>query len=606
MPDLSCPYHTSEYRHYPADPHRHNLRDHGERLLREPGWISRCSIGVVNRLTTAIGLVIVTLLLAIPIPSAGRTMDPGTGAGTVSQRSPAAELAAPADRVAARLAYARAMLAAGRAAEARGALAAIAANSPIDAGARGTVLLAARVALRAGRFEEAQNLAAGLPQSPTACGIALVAAERLARTAALPLLACAAPLFGAAGASDPPLAHSVRLATARILLVANRPVDTLRILDQQPRGDPEMLLITGRARAAVGDVEGALGAWKIVAASADRRLSAHARIDSIALQLQTKRMTSDEALKALETLRFAWRGGEAERHLHATRFDIAARARDWEMALDAGATLLTRFNSNAFISGVQVAPTVNWIIATIFGPASNTPLLRMVDIYWTYRDVIPRGPDGDALARGVARRLAQAGLFARAADIIEHQATLRKGQPAEAVLGAHAAAWRLKENDAARAYALLDNTDVANAPSDVALLRRRLSIVAALRSGRMVEGAALIETIPAENASFRAEALWATNDFRAFLTETQDLDPAGTAGRELALMRAVARARIGMPSATPNDGATVAEAVLASEKPMTPKDVRRAIEEIPVLPGDRLLTLAWGCSARLTAELDCE
>src|SRR3546814_10505393 len=86
------------------------------------------------------------------------------------------------------------------------------------------------------------------------------------------------------------------------------------------------------------------------------------------------------------------------------------------------------------------------------------PLTARAGLYWDYRDLAAQGAGGDAMVRSLAEQIAAAGLYGRAADLLDHQIENRLSDGARDVVAIRAAQLHLLAGQPQRALDILRKT----------------------------------------------------------------------------------------------------------------------------------------------------
>jgi predicted negative regulator of RcsB-dependent stress response len=343
-------------------------------------------------------------------------------------------------------------------------------------------------------------------------------------TDALARAACAWPALQArtARARKPFL-----IAAARATVEAARPGETLRLLTALPDRDPTANLYRGRAYAALGRTDQARLRFARTLESGSAAERADARLAEIEAGVADGTIALRSARNQLAQLRYGWRGDQIEERSLLLSYRLAARSGDDASALNAGATLLRYFDPQRQPPGFQ--GDVQAKLATLLAPGNRLPLDRAAGLFWDYRDLLPGGPAGDALVTGFSARLQRAGLYQRAALLLEYQLFARTRDLAQGPLSARVASLFVLAGRPDHALTVLRRTDNAGFTPNMLAERRRVEAVALSQTGQMQKALALLEEVP-DGTALRAELLWKQRNWDALATTMTSLLP-GTRGR---------------------------------------------------------------------------
>lgn len=425
--------------------------------------------------------------------------------------------ATPAGRQEARWAYARSQIGNGRAAEALGVLEVMRQDEPdivlvpsfqLALGATLTLLHRPAAAVAALSTDALANNA-------EACAWRMLAlSEGNLPGQAAQQVQCALPALNARhrAARAPFL-----LAIARSAAMLGKPAATLQLLKALAASDPAANLLRGRAELALGQsAEGALLLGR-AATSGDREQ----RLDSQLSLLEdaVARGTAQRDVQAkLRHIRFVWRGGDIERRALLLSYRVAREHHDLRGTLDAGATLFRYFDGGPG-RGTLVTELQATITAAL-APDNPMPLDQIAGLYWDYRDLSPAGAGGDLLVVQFADRLQAAGLYDRAAELLDHQLMVRTQDIAQGPLSARVASLFILAGKPARALEAIRATE-ANAYPDAMLWdRHRVEAVALDQLGRTNEALAVLQEVP-DGLAIRGELYWKRRDWKSLAAVTE-------------------------------------------------------------------------------------
>ena len=473
--------------------------------------------------------------LASPAAAAPSRVPPFAQRLAIAEQRPAPALgdalahlgsAAPDERQSARWDYARAALASGSVPEALGALDTMLLDEPDIALVAAFALLRGQALVTLHRSAEALS-ALSLPQllvDPEACAWRTRALAE-ARAAA-PLgaqLACAIPALNARRPADrlPFLLPAADLASD-----SARPDLALRWLSAVPGHDPGAELVRARAYLALGQAAVAAIHFAAVATARDPAIRAAAELGSIRAGLAAHNLVPATAAKRLDALVFSWRGDRSEDEALWTRWDLARANDDTSAALKAGATLIRYRPIGPRLPGLM--QQVQAILADLLSATSRLPLTQSAGLYWDYRDCSPGGSEGDALVVRLADRLQEAGLYARAADLLDHQLRERARDLAQGPLSVRVATLHILAGHPEKALAALRDTNGTLFPETMLHDRQRTEAVALHQLGRASEAMAVLENVPG-GPGLLAEFLWHDRDWTGFAAVTGASLPGGAA-----------------------------------------------------------------------------
>ena len=344
-----------------------------------------------------------------------------------------------------------------------------------------TAALAAVAALLAHRPDEAEGLAD--PRLSAADDVTLWRAVRLAQlhdgsVAAAAMFAATMPLLLAYPAE---MRDRLLPLVAETLVAGGETGPAAALLDAR-KDDAALDLARAMLQEAKGDTAGALASYDRLTQSRDQLLHARAAARAVELRLASGAIDAKQAADRLESLLYAWRGDRHERALRERLAELRARTGAWRSALALLRDSETLFPDDKAAIHAELADMFAALLRD--DTADALAPLELVSVVEENADLLPTGPDGDALQAKLADRLAGA----RPAEACrtgagEADAGGANSGMARAGFGARLAALRLREGDAAGALAALDASAAADLPAELAERRTLLLAAASARRG---------------------------------------------------------------------------------------------------------------------------
>ncbi|MDG2534044.1 hypothetical protein P6144_10330 [Sphingomonas sp. HITSZ_GF] len=316
------------------------------------------------------------------------------------------------------------------------------------------------------------------------------------------------------------------LAAAGAAIEVGQPQPALQWLGLFSDQNPEANLLRGRALLAQNDLPGARLRFERAVLSGSQDVKAAARLGMIEVGVNGHSVNPAEAIKQLDALRFGWRGGPVEQRALTIEYGLAKDQKDLRAELKSGATLLRYFKL-----GAQAGPMLAELqqsLSAVLAPDSGVPLPEAAGLYWDYRELAPSGGDGDVLANRLADRLQAAGLYARAAELLQYQLTQRAQDVAQGPLSVRVASLQILAGRPDLALTALQTTEQPSYSDQMRWDRKRMEAVALHRLGKDDAAAAALDGVP-DGAAVRAEIHWRTQDWGSFVTESEASLPAAKA-----------------------------------------------------------------------------
>lgn len=382
----------------------------------------------------------------------------------------------------------------------------------------------------------------GLPTNPEACAWRMRALADAGRAGeALPTVNCAAAAIQARRLTARP---AFLLAAGRVTLEAGQPQHALQWLSSLPDSDSRANMLRGRALAALDQVAPARERLDRAVAAGDPATRTEAQLGEIELAAAHGWAKPPVLLRQLNQLRYTWRGDRIEARALRLAYDLATREHDLASMLDNGAALFRFFP--ATMTDATLLTDLQMQIAAAASPASPVPLDRAAGLIWDYRDLLPGGAEGDTIVNGLADRLQGAGLYERAAQLLEHRLDDPSIDLARGPLSAKVATLYILAGRPDRALSAIRNSERPDYTAAMQIDRRRVVAVALDLLGRTAEAEAVLQDVP-DGAAIRAEFAWKRHDWARVVAETQGslpTGPLGKVGQVVVLRRAIALAML--------------------------------------------------------------
>ncbi|MDR6848581.1 hypothetical protein J2X47_000023 [Sphingomonas sp. BE270] len=335
------------------------------------------------------------------------------------------------------------------------------------------------------------------------------------------------------------------LAAIRAALDDGRWSQALHWLKRQDAG-AEASILRGRAYLGKADFGHARRQFEKVGAAADRGQRVEAALGLATVGIAQRRIAPAAAVRQLSAMRFGWRGDDLERRILKVEFAQAQAAHDPVAMLRTGSTLLRYCNLGA--GAGPILSQLQQSLTAMLAPDSKMALPDVAGLFWDYRELTPAGADGDLLAVHLADRLQAAGLYARAAELLQYQLTARASDVAKGPLSVRVATLRILAGDPAKAIEALRNSSGPTYSPAMVWDRQRVEAVALALLGKTDAAFAALAEVP-DGAAIRAEILWRRRDWNALATVTAASLPTKVGLSEVAqatiLRHAIALAMIG-------------------------------------------------------------
>jgi len=204
-----------------------------------------------------------------------------------------------------------------------------------------------------------------------------------------------------------------------------------------------------------------------VEGSADEQLASEAVYWRVAAGLQSGSMKTQEAINALERLRFRWRGDLLELKTLRKLASIYFGQKRWREGL---ATLRVATQNFPNEDGaMQAQDDMRAAFADLFlkGKANTMPPVQALSVFYDFIDLTPIGPDGDEMIRRMSERLVNVDLLAPAEELLNYQITKRLDGVARAQVATRLAMVQLMDHKPQAVLETLRSTQISTMPDEV-------------------------------------------------------------------------------------------------------------------------------------------
>ena len=318
----------------------------------------------------------------------------------------------------------------------------------------------------------------------------------------------------------PPVGPRVALAIAEAHVVAGQIDEAERLMELaqrqplQPADRRQIILMRGQLLARQGDSAGAVKLWRSLEDGGPSPTRAEAILARVQLMASTKQLDRGQAIDALDRLRYAWRGDRVELRT------LLALAKLHEENANYRASLLTLRETALLFPTArearEIATEMDLVFAKLFldGEADKLSPVQAIALFEEFRDLVPTGPRGDAIARRLVERLVKVDLLARAGQVLEHQARHRATGAERGEIGARLALVRLLDGKPDLALAALGETQDPAIPAAGQIERRRIEARALSELGRSADALSRLDGDVAPDAkTLRLEILRQARDW---------------------------------------------------------------------------------------------
>jgi hypothetical protein len=275
------------------------------------------------------------------------------------------------------------------------------------------------------------------------------------------------------------------------------------------------LYLRGRVDQQLGQLQPALDLWTKVAAMTDRKARARALYAKAMALYEAKQASRVETIKALDALRFSWRGDIFEFTLLRRLGELKLQENDSEGGLDALHLAAAYFPDYPATKDVTKEAADAFADLFIGKSSDDMPPVKALALYDEFHDLIPSGERHDAIVKKLVDRLVSVDLLERAAGLLEDQAKHHLSGIDKARAATQLALLRLMNHQPEAAIAALDIELGSGIPPDLARQRQELRARALLDMSRAPEALAMLANDNSRDAyRLRADIYWRQHDWK--------------------------------------------------------------------------------------------
>jgi tetratricopeptide (TPR) repeat protein len=295
-------------------------------------------------------------------------------------------------------------------------------------------------------------------------------------------------------------------------------------LDAVIAGQPSLsergqaMYLRGRMLLAAGDREAALATWGELENTPPTPGRTAAMLERTALMVEDGKLKPADAIPVLERLRFSWRGDSLEFAIMAQLGRLQIGTRDHRAGLTMLRNALALYPEHR--DARKVREEMMQAFAAVFsGKETNVGAIATIALHDEFRELIPAGEAGDAIAEGLVDRLIAVDLLDRAGEVLEGLVKERLKGEAKARAGIRLAMVRLLNRKPEMALAALKASEVAGLDKDLARERGRLQGRARAHNRRLDEATNRLAADDSREADLlRAELTWRAEDWNGAAT----------------------------------------------------------------------------------------
>ena len=294
------------------------------------------------------------------------------------------------------------------------------------------------------------------------------------------------------------------LGTARNELLLASNAGTPNLTDQQA-----IQLTQAKLSEADNNPAQALNLYDQVAKSDYGALAAPAILRATQLRLAKGQIKPDDAVAALDSLRYRWRGDATELDTVRALGHIYLQQGAWRQALDALRSAGQRSADQPASMGVANDMSTAFRVLFLDGQADGMQPIQALALFYDFRDLTPIGADGDMMVRKMVKRLVSVDLLTQASELLKYQADERLNGVAKAQVATDLAVIDLMDKRPEDALGALNDSRTTLLPTALNAQRRIVEARALMGLGRYDHALEILQgDKSADAADIRAEAQW--------------------------------------------------------------------------------------------------
>lgn len=277
-----------------------------------------------------------------------------------------------------------------------------------------------------------------------------------------------------------------------------------------------------------------------------KEIAARATYNKAMLKVLQNPSQIADAVRALDGLRYSWRGDDLELDILRNLGELYIKAGDIRSGLS------TLADASTLRPELPAARALRTVLVNEFrhlfleGGADGMDPIQALALFYDFRNLTPVGPEGDQMARGLADRLVALDLLPQATELLKHQVDNRLEGFAKSQVATDLAAIYLLDTKPEEAIKTLWASRLSQLPPALNNERKLIEAISMTNLNRHDHALELLEFDDSSAAAqVKAEVYWRKGDYvNASVFANQTLPPAG-------------------PKLTPDQAADVLRATLA-------------------------------------------
>lgn len=286
----------------------------------------------------------------------------------------------------------------------------------------------------------------------------------------------------------PPFANSLSLLSIEARIAtgdyqgAEKRIDAVLASEPTRPEYAQAIYLRGRLLMAKGDKDGALAVWAELEDAQPSRGRMAAMLDRLDQLLADGKMKPADAIAMLERLRFSWRGDDLEFRALTKLGRLRIASGEYRAGLAAMRRAIAQRPGHPEVDAVGREMAAAFVSA--FDEGSRMTPVSAIALFEEFRDLVPKGAAGDALARRLVDRLLAVDLLDRAGAVLEDLVKSRLSGLEKVQTGTKLATIRLLDRKPEAALEALKASEIRDVPDDLKSERLRLEARALADMGK--------------------------------------------------------------------------------------------------------------------------
>ncbi len=285
---------------------------------------------------------------------------------------------------------------------------------------------------------------------------------------------------------------------------------------QTPEDAAEHALVRARLAEAEGRPADALALYEGLQNNPYGAVAAPALLRAVDLKMSAGKIATPEAVAALDSLRFRWRGDATELEVIRELGQVNLRQGRYREALEAWRSAGSRMPDLPAAAAIRSDLAQAFRDLFLAGRADGLEPIQALALFYDFKAYTPIGADGDLMVRRLVRRLVDVDLLSEAASLLKYQVDNRLDGAAKAQVSTDLALVYLMDKKPEDALGAINGSRSTVLPAALNAQRRLLEARALVDLGRFDHALEVLGTDNSPDAlEVRALCAWRGHDWPA-------------------------------------------------------------------------------------------